>query len=146
MAQTRKRKNEAERLQYLESRYSSVAKEIYRIKQKKAQKELREKIQKGTPHAFAIRAVKSLLTANRLVTDQLAEVDTDFVDGLEEVTDILVDLLKATTGVDFSLAFKSRKPGTEDEDEDPDFEVKGAEEAASEEESATPVDGPAILA
>lgn len=141
MAQTRKRKNEAERLQYLESRYSSVAKEIYRLKQKKAQKELREKIQKGTPHAFAIRAVKSLLTANRLVTDELAEVDTDFVDGLEEVTDCLVDLLKSTTGVDFSLAFKSRKPGAEDEDDGPD-----EAEAIAEEESATPVDGPAILA
>lgn len=139
MAQARKRKNEAERLQYLESRLSLVAKEIYRLKQKKAQKELREKIQKGTPHAFAIRAVKSLLTANRLVTDELAQVDTDFVDGLEEVTDILVDLLKTTTGVDFALAFKSRKAG--DEDEDPE-----EAEAIAEEESATPVDEEPALA
>lgn len=116
--------NDEDRLLKLEERYSKTAKALHQTRNKIAAKKLRAVIDKNSPVAATIRALKGLLKTRAALEGSLLSEDSRLAEAVQGAVESLNSAIKKETGVDIELTFKVR-PGKGDDaaDDDPTPEM-----------------------
>lgn len=127
-ARTRRNLTPEERLERSKLKLSEEAKNLRRLENLIAAKKLREAIDKKSPTAAAIRALKGVIKAKTAFNRELIEAEEKVLAALDSAIETLNTAIRKAVGVDIASTYVTRSPWGQDSEEeetsDPDFEVK----------------------